>query len=391
MDGYGRVLQAVGERQHQSCLVLTSREAPPELAMVGGGVRALELHGLGAAEAQTLLADKQLNGHAQAWVDLVDRYGGNSLALKIVGETIRQVFDRNVAVFLGDAIARYGTVFGGIRRLLDLQAERLSPLEQDILTRLAVEREPISLAELARDMEPRIGGGAVVDTVEALRRRSLVERGERGSTFTLQSMVLEYVTDRLVETVADEIGRSQPVVLVEQPLIKAQAKDYVRQMQERLIGAPILQRLNRHIGAAIEQQLLALLDGWRDRPSAEQGYGPGNVVNLLRLLRGDLRAIDLSRLTLRQVYLQGVEAQDTSLASAASSALCWTSRSPTPRRSRSAPTAPSWWPGHRRAIFDCGGPRIARYCWRFRGTLAWSGAWRLAGMAGWWPVAAMTG
>jgi WD40 repeat protein len=36
-------------------------------------------------------------------------------------------------------------------------------------------------------------------------------------------------------------------------------------------------------------------------------------VNLLRLLRGDLRALDLSRLTLRQVYLQGVDAQDASL------------------------------------------------------------------------------
>ena len=30
-------------------------------------------------------------------------------------------------------------------------------------------------------------------------------------------------------------------------------------------------------------------------------------------MRGDLRAMDLSRLTLRQVHLQAVEAQDTSL------------------------------------------------------------------------------
>ena len=36
MEGYGRVLQAIGEASHQSCLVLTSREAPPELAALGG-------------------------------------------------------------------------------------------------------------------------------------------------------------------------------------------------------------------------------------------------------------------------------------------------------------------------------------------------------------------
>ena len=156
-----------------------------------------------------MLADKQLNGDTQAWVSLVARYGGNGLALKIVGETIRQVYNGDIAAFLTDASASFGTVFGGIRRLLDAQAERLSPVEHEVLTRLAVAREPINLAELRGDgaaRRPR----AVVEAIEALRRRSLVERGERGATFTLQSMVLEYVTDRLVETVADEIGRGQP-------------------------------------------------------------------------------------------------------------------------------------------------------------------------------------
>ena len=42
--GYGRILHTLGESSHRSCLVLTSREAPPELTMVGRNtVRALEL------------------------------------------------------------------------------------------------------------------------------------------------------------------------------------------------------------------------------------------------------------------------------------------------------------------------------------------------------------
>src|SRR5262249_48197242 len=127
----------------------------------------------------------------------------------------------------------------------------------------------------------------------------------------------EYVTERLVETIADEIERGRPVVLVELPLIKAQAKDYVRQSQERLIGRTILQRLDAQqaIGGT-EGLLLALLDSWRGRSAEEQGHGPGNIVNLLRLLRGNLRDMDLSRLVLRQVFLQGVDAQDASLADA---------------------------------------------------------------------------
>jgi hypothetical protein len=154
-----------------------------------------------------------------------------------------------------------------------------------------------------------------VEAVEALQRRSLLERA--GGGFTLQPVVLEYVTDRLVEEVADEVQRGAPARLVERPLIQAQAKDYLRQTQERLIGEPILQRLKAHQGAGgTEQRLLALLEGWRARPAAEQGYGPGSVVNLLRLLRGDLRGLDLSRLAILEGYLAEVEAQDASLADA---------------------------------------------------------------------------
>jgi hypothetical protein len=133
----------------------------------------------------------------------------------------------------------------------------------------------------------------------------------------LQSVVLENVTDRLVEEAADEIAGGQPDLLVDQPLMKAQAKEYVRETQERLIGEPVLQRLHPERGTGgAEQRLLALLDGWRDRLPHEQGYGPGYVVNLLRLQRGDLRGRDLAGLAIREAYLAGVEAEDASLAGA---------------------------------------------------------------------------
>jgi WD40 repeat protein len=275
------------------------------------------------AEGQVLLVDKQLTGSDDDWLNLIARFGGNGLALKVVGESIRLVFDGDIAAFLEQAGSR--SIFGGIRRLLAEQIERSSTLEQKLMRVLAVEREPVSLAELIADLGPRVRQPTVLEAVEALRRRSLVERaGAAGMAavhplvgFTLQSVVLEYVTDRLVDEVGDEIARGQPLQLVEQPLMKAQAKDYVRQTQERLIGEPILQQVRaEHGDDGAEQKLLALLDGWRNRPAAEQGYGPGNVVNLLRLARGELRRLDLGRLMIRQPYLARVEAQDASLAGA---------------------------------------------------------------------------
>ncbi len=324
MAGYAPILQAIGEASHRSCLVLTSREAPPELALLPGA-HALVLHGLGVTEAQALLADKHIGGDAQSWKSLVDHYGGNGLALKIVGETIRQLYAGDVGAFLADALANYGAVFGGIRRLLDVQMERLSSVEHEVLRQLAVQREPVSLAELTLVMAPGRSGGVVIEAIETLRRRSLVERGDQGATrapsqtprgmaFTLQSLVLEYVTDRLVETAADEVKRGELVLLVQGPIIKAQAKDYIRQAQERLIGAPILQQLTaQHEEGEAAQRLLALLDDRRGRPPAEQGHAPGNLVNLLRLLRRDLRGVDLSRLVIRQAYLAHVDAQDARL------------------------------------------------------------------------------
>jgi WD40 repeat protein/transcriptional regulator with XRE-family HTH domain len=316
--GYGSLLQTVAEVHHQSCLLVTSRETPARLAgLVGRTVRRLPLGGLGISESQLLLADKQLSGSMEDWASLVAKLGGNGLALKLIGEAIRELFGHQLRAFLDNQGT--GTLFGGVRRLLAEQVDRSTALEHFVLRALAVEREPVTIADLMQTMAARVGQSAGLEAVEALVRRSLIERAETadGVTFRLQSVVLEYVTDRLVEEVSDEIAHGRPVLLVEQPLIRADAKDYLRVTQERLIGQPILQRLEAASGrAGVEQRLQTLLDEWRDRPAEIYGYGAGNVVNLLRLLRGDLRGLNLSRLALRQVYLAGVDAQGARLTGA---------------------------------------------------------------------------
>ncbi|MBV9356597.1 MAG: helix-turn-helix domain-containing protein, partial [Chloroflexi bacterium] len=317
-EAYGRLLRTVGDGRHSSCLALTSREAPPELAdLPGGAVRTLELGGLDAAAGRQLLANKQLSGSADEWAKLIARFDGNGLALKVVGERIRDLFAGDLSAFIDMEEPGTGPVFGGFRRLLAEQLERSSRLEQQVLDMLAVAREPVTLRELLARLSPRVSHAGVLEAVGALRRRSLLERAEIAgpAAFTPQSVVLEYLTDRLVQEVSNEITRGRPARLVNQPLIEAQARDYVRQTQERLIGTPILQRLESECTKAETQmRLLELLDAWRDRPLLDQGYGPGNVVNLLRLFRGHLRGVDLSRLALRQVYLQEAEAQDATLA-----------------------------------------------------------------------------
>jgi hypothetical protein len=196
LAGYGQLLQTIGEGRHDSCLVVTSRESPPELAMLGGGsVRTLQLGGLGVAEARLLLADKHLSGSAQDWATLVGRVGGNGLALKIVGESIRELTGGDISTFLNVTGAE---VYGGMRRLLAEQIERSSALERMVLQMLATEHKPVAITELMALMRSQIGRGAVLEAVEALRRRSLVEPAEDtcASAFTLQRVVLNYLTER---------------------------------------------------------------------------------------------------------------------------------------------------------------------------------------------------
>jgi WD40 repeat protein/DNA-binding XRE family transcriptional regulator len=320
-ERYGTLLRQVAESPHRGCLVITSREEPAELApLLGdrGPVRTLELAGFGTEDGRALLSDKQLEGDDGDWRTLVGRYGGNGLALRVVGETTRELFGGSIADYLEYATATSGVMVGGVRQLLGAQVHRLSDVEQELLRRMAVEREPVGLAELAADLGPRISRGAVLDAVEGLRRRSLLERTVRGPLFALHSVVLEYVTEQLVEDLAHELASGDSDLLLRQPLLKATAKDYVRRSQERLIVGPILDRLVATCGGAqaAEQRLRDLLETQRGRLVEEQGYGSGNLVNLLRLLRGDLRGADLSGLAIRHAYLQEVEAQSASLAHA---------------------------------------------------------------------------
>ncbi len=115
--------------------------------------------------------------------------------------------------------------------------------------------------------------------------------------------------------------------LIEHGFSLANARDYVRQTQERLLVAPLLAQVQGAYQerAAAEQHLLALLDQQRTWAQYAQGYGPANVLALLRELRGHLRRLNLSQLAIRGAFLQGVEMQDTLLAEASLRETVWTS------------------------------------------------------------------
>lgn len=316
-EGFSQVLRRIAETEHRSCLLLTSREKPSDLVPMEGThspVRASRLAPLDIQACQQLLAEKGATGSIAEQTRLIDVYAGNPLALKIVARGIVELFAGQIAPFL-----EHGEiVFGGVRALLDEQYARLSALEQSMLSWLAILREPVILQDLLTVLGVLLPRVQVLEAIENLLRRSLIEPGKLQGSFTLQSVVMEYVTAQLITEVTDEIKQGRFSRLVEHSLELATSQEYVRQTQQRLLVVPILARLRSSYPkrGALEKHLFALLDELRAWEDSAQGYGPANLLALLRELRGHLRGLDLSQLTLRGAYLQGVEMQNTTLAGA---------------------------------------------------------------------------
>src|SRR5438132_2712022 len=316
-EGYAQLLRRIAGTEHQSCLLLTSREKPSDLVPLGGSrapVRVLRLGRLDTDACQQVLAEKEVVGSVADHTRLIEAYEGNPLALKIVAQTIVDLFDGQIAPFLEQG----EVVFGGVRELLDEQYARLADHERMLLGWLAIARESASIQELLGGLGVPLARSQGLEAIEGLRRRSLIERGQRQGSFTLQSVVLEYVTARLIMEMTSEIEQGRSVRLSEHGLELATAKEYVRQTQKRLMVTPLLAQLRKVFRgrAEVERNLLALLDQLRVQETDAQGYGPANLLVLLRELRGHLRGLDLSRLSIRGASLQGVEMQDTTLSEA---------------------------------------------------------------------------
>ncbi|MEH2457722.1 WD40 repeat domain-containing protein [Nostoc sp.] len=325
-EGYGQLLRAIGETPHPSCLLLTSREKPQEMALMEGAqalVRSLTLSGLTPADGRAIFRQKgAFTGSEAEWQTLIHHYGGNPLALKLVAAAIQDLFNGSIAEVL--AYLNQGiSIFTDIRDLLARQFDRLTENEQHVMFWQAIHREPVSLADMRENVIDLAYHKSVPNLVNSLLRRSLIEKAKptllekTDGLFFLQPVVIEYVTERFVQQVCAEFETQQIDVLRSHLLMHVQAKDYIREIQIRLIVQPVIERLlSRFVSvAAIEARARQLLAQQGKTP----GYIGGNLINLLVQLQVDLRGSDFSDLVvqqtdLRQVDLAGVNFQYAALA-----------------------------------------------------------------------------
>jgi WD40 repeat protein/transcriptional regulator with XRE-family HTH domain len=319
-DDYGALLQMIAETRHQSCVVLTTREVCAESAQLNEHPTVQRLHLGGSLEvSKALLEIAALTGADNEKQTLCDRYHCNPLALKIVATTIRDLFSSNIALFLEQNVTLFGNIFDLIQRHYD----RLSPLEQQVMLWLAIDREWVSFAQLQADLQGSITSMHLMEALQRLQGRSLIE--VKAGQFTLQPVVMEYVTETLINQVCEEISDrsssvpSSPTSLLQtHALIKAQDKDYIRDSQIRVILTPLIARLLHQLGSQkeINYQLQQILHRLQTESPHQASYVGGNIINLLRHLQVGLSDYDFSYLSIWQADLQDVDLHRVNLAHA---------------------------------------------------------------------------
>ena len=194
---YERLLKAIVEQQHQSCLIFNSSIIPRQMNLFVNNSRVKEflLEGLNNQDCRELLKNFQFKDFTNGSIEaLIKQYKGHPLALQSAAKTIQNWHNGNIADFLK------GTLFMGdaMNDLLDKQFSYLSNSEINIMQKLAYEEEPISLFEIY-EFFPSISKSNIIKAIEKLWKIGLITQNnqEKFVTFWISyPLIYKYIRNR---------------------------------------------------------------------------------------------------------------------------------------------------------------------------------------------------
>ena len=194
---YIQLIRIIADTKHQSNLIFTSRDKPVQLTELEGwslSVRSLRLTG-SSEIALSLLQSRRLLGTDEQKFELCHLYSSNPLKVKIVVNTIIDLFNGNIEKFLKQNTL---LVSNYINSLLEQQLNPLSVLEWQIMYCLATNQQLTTITDLApnQNILPTVSKSQLLQAIERLYSRCLIEK-EAGK-YTLQPVLREYVTEQFI-------------------------------------------------------------------------------------------------------------------------------------------------------------------------------------------------
>lgn len=189
LDPYAQWLAQLAQSNHQSCLLVTTRELPRELKFLDGA-RNLAVPGLSTIASQTLLGERSLSPPPHLCRQLARECDGNPWVLGIAGSYIQQWFRGDIERFLDrSSIAR----LPGIKESLEALFNDLSEHEQAIVTWLTDQggQTTVELMMEWLDNHPIDSDLSSLEVLDTLERKGLRLQGQ--SNFALPRLLRQYV------------------------------------------------------------------------------------------------------------------------------------------------------------------------------------------------------
>ena len=317
-QGYGDLLKRIAQLSHQSCLLITSREKPEAtdlMARKNQRIQSLELDGLKVEDARKIFTEfGDFLGSENEWNLVIEHYAGNPFALEVAAKEIQDSLSGNLSVLVQNYFEAGLLIFNEINDLLERQFDRLSSSEQLIMYWLAINYEPVLDKELQEDIFSMEFKGKILQSLASLKRRSLIKNTQSG--YTQLPVLREYIINRLINEICQEIKTGQIETFNSYSLSKATSKEYIRETQVRLIIQPLRERLLQELGGKrnVENKLKQIISNCQQQSPQAPGYLGGNIINILCELETDLTNYDFSNLTISQAYLHGVNLHQVNFA-----------------------------------------------------------------------------
>jgi WD40 repeat protein len=314
---YGDLFHRLGSSQHQSCVVITSREPPSEITELSSDklpVRTLSLTGIADAGA-ALLEQMSVAGKKSELQEINNRCQGNPLYLRIIANTIANNFEGDLEAFLESD--RY--TYAKISNILTTQLARLKTDEKLLIYYLAIQREPVSIESMSKHFAPLGLDRSLPTTIDSLIKRSIVQtigsnniistnlssKSSKNKRYTLQNVILEFTTDRLREELSLELQVPDGLFFFNHlALHPTTSPEYIREIQQRLFVAPISRVIALEHSKNAVVYLQSLIPSIRSLTPS--GCGAGNIINLAHELQADFTGWDLTNLHITEVDFQEV-------------------------------------------------------------------------------------
>ncbi|HEY9703354.1 MAG TPA: hypothetical protein V6C58_12960, partial [Allocoleopsis sp.] len=196
-EDYGKLFKQIAEQKHQSCLILTSFESLPNFNLMLSNnpkkIYEYQLKGLDSESAKQLLQDCQIDINQNSIKDLIGKYKGHPIILKMAAFAIQECHHGNINEFLQGTLFLPGNYIDGF---LDKQFSYISNNDKNIIKYIA-SFAPIAMEQLFSQFSDSISQSDIRNCIQNLLRKLLIEKDANNHFTISNAIVKKYVTKYL--------------------------------------------------------------------------------------------------------------------------------------------------------------------------------------------------